>query len=213
VARVEPVRFESLYIRTQTSLTTLLKILKAKPPGFAARTVKAILFKNIIRIDRDLLSMCTGLTYLSMAAIPEGGFHPLRLRRLCVCYPPDYAVLPKTLTHLEIFSQLSGGRHHPFSLLPNLTHLALAEEVDEWNAGSTEVITDMVDHILKTCTQLQMLVLLFDRRSMQAAVEGLQHIASSRFFVGCFQSYDQDWEDLLSGDDNWMKASRLSIPL
>jgi hypothetical protein len=212
---VELLRFEALHIRDETSLDRIVMILNAKPPGFVARAVKTILFTyNTFDSGFNvglLLSMCTGLVRLKTELIPEGVLFPMRLQQLSIADAPHLTALPETITYLEIFWASIGNRRYPYEIFPNLTHLALAVEFRGWDAGSTNLITDMVDHILNTCRCLQMPVLLFERDSRQACVEGLQHIVSPRLFFGCLQGHDEDWEDCLFGDDVWTKASR-SIP-
>jgi hypothetical protein len=65
--RLEPLRFEGIYIWDKESLNANFDILSAKPPGFAARTVKVIIYPYGFTPRFDpLLSICTGVTSLTV---------------------------------------------------------------------------------------------------------------------------------------------------
>jgi hypothetical protein len=210
-AWIKPLLYESACLIEEAYAENFFRGIEAMPRSLAAASVKTLFIVGHGAARSPALSLCTGITFLSISTPIKYEFiEGLRPRRMNLQLgdlagaPSDiYLDLPlfSHVTHLELYGAFLDK---PFEILPCLTHLA----INLWSISQRDV--GYIGRILSECNRLEMLlILVLERNEIQVphikvALQGIR--SSVPIFFDKMQVMSEDWNDYLHDRDPWSKA-------
>ncbi|KAJ7052123.1 hypothetical protein C8F01DRAFT_1376461 [Mycena amicta] len=228
---VEPLLYRVLIVGGSPGAQ--LNAASSKPPAFLARAVRCLVLDGGFDYEaaRSTLSFCSGVTALAVAGrdsadklLPTIAVMPIQ--RIAVYLsgimhitdasrPEEIAAHPvfHCLTHLDFFETISGTISALIALLPclpRLTHLAFGD------SGPLDTISEPMEHILRNCRSLQVLVVLYYDRSSRPVGSAVRWAARAMGEIMIpeslcdprlvLSSYELWCEGVLDGPNYWTVA-------
>ncbi|KAJ7053586.1 hypothetical protein C8F01DRAFT_1166794 [Mycena amicta] len=225
---VEPLLYRVLTIGGSSGFAQL-NAASSKPPAFLARAVRCLVLDGAFDYEAasSTLSLCSGVTAVAVAGwnsarklLPTiapmpiqriAGFLSHIMRLTDASRPEEIAAHPvlRFLTHLDFFDTMSDTSPAFMALLPclpRLTHLAFGD------SGPLDRNSEQVEHILRNCRSLHILVVLYYDRSSRlfnsavrrAAMGEIPEFLRDPRLVLC--SYELWCEGVLDGPNYWTVA-------
>ncbi|KAJ7508531.1 hypothetical protein B0H11DRAFT_1902151 [Mycena galericulata] len=220
---VDLVFYEYVSITSKLNAKKFLKLIRSKPPGFFATTVKALclVYTVTAALAFEILSECTGVRCLAcwvdQRRLPEFTLlvNPLPLDRLSIDFGhflalPTLSTCLSTLTHIHIsfwhplttsdISQLAEG----ISRLPRLTHVALALDSDYRTDPRA------VERVTSSCPSVQIFVIASDKDADYQKLAKDYSFDARIVVPSHFLNPRLDWEAANFGQENmWTYAERV----